>query len=541
MSFSGADKIKNLLSGKKVTIAIIALAITSRIIQLIFFYNIRVDGMYQVMAMQNFVHGHGISIGDVLPSGLSAVTYQPLVNWPPGYSLLLAPFYIIFGNNYIAAGITVDIIFAILLIFTCRNILKIVSTPLYLINLFTLFTGFFIYYFYFVASSDAIAISFFAIAINYTLLLLKKGKSSFKIKAGIIIPLFLCGLIKYLFIPVVFVVPLFLFLKGYSDKSKLLKRTGLLVLFTIGIGLAGLLVYQKLVSGSATYISEPARGFFPENLKSTYPFIPASFINPSSVGLLFPSNPTIESSSYRAFQVIHLLLLIAVVIYAGIQLVRNGFRKLSINSSFFYLAFFLSLAITLLLTLLSIRVAKEENIPGHWWTYIEDPRYYGLVNVLLHLSVFVLYQYKSSKKYSGYLFYFLLLLMLPEMFRGMVFDTKRVLLFNKESYSWQTEYRIQQYADAIIKKEQAGENVVVTGSSYYFNYRVSLFSHVPVMAQSGQVNDPALLHGSAKTLLLVILEEKDLGGYAAFLSSKEKKLAGYLNGFYFYTLHADPR
>jgi tRNA A37 N6-isopentenylltransferase MiaA len=126
----------------------------------------------------------------------------------------------------------------------------------------------------------------------------------------------------------------------------------------------------------------------------------------------------------------------------------------------------------------------------------------------------------------------------------MVFDIKRFILFHKETYSWQTELRLQQYADAIIQKEEAGAGkkpVVVTGSMYYLNYRVSLFSHVPVMSQSAVINDLSQLKTREPVSLLVILPEKDLAGYAPFLANKEKKLAGYLNGFYFYTLHADPR
>ncbi|MEK6529215.1 MAG: hypothetical protein AABZ36_10090 [Nitrospirota bacterium] len=111
------NRIKVILSDKHTSIVIIALAIVARVIQLIFFYNIRVDGMYQVMAMQNFVDGHGISIGKVMPADLSTVIYEPLTNWPPGYSLLLSPFYVLFNNNYIAACIAIEILAAVVLIF----------------------------------------------------------------------------------------------------------------------------------------------------------------------------------------------------------------------------------------------------------------------------------------------------------------------------------------------------------------------------------------------------------------------------------------
>ncbi|HWR32103.1 MAG TPA: hypothetical protein VN451_01145, partial [Chitinophagaceae bacterium] len=157
--------IKKLLSQKQISVLIILLVIVARIIQLTFFYNMNVDGMYQVLAMQNFVDGHGISISHVQPADLSTIVYQPLINWPPGYSLLLSPFYVLFNHNAIAAGLIFEILAATMLIFTCRKILQLFETPLYLINLFTLLTGFFIYPFYFICSSDSGTITIFAVAI----------------------------------------------------------------------------------------------------------------------------------------------------------------------------------------------------------------------------------------------------------------------------------------------------------------------------------------------------------------------------------------
>ena len=69
-----------------------------------------------MLATQNLVYGHGISTAHVFSSDLSQIIYEPLIKWPPGYSLLLAPFYILFNHNYIAAGLALDILAAIALI-----------------------------------------------------------------------------------------------------------------------------------------------------------------------------------------------------------------------------------------------------------------------------------------------------------------------------------------------------------------------------------------------------------------------------------------
>jgi len=538
------NRIKIILSDRNTGIAIIAMAIVARVIQLIFFYNVRVDGMYQVMAMQNFVGGHGISIGNVIPQDLSTVIYEPLTRWPPGYSLLLAPFYLLFNHNYIAAGIALDIMAAVVLIFACRKILKTLTTPVYLVNLFTLLTGFFIYYFYFINSSDAVAICFFLLAISTTLSLLKKERSSPGTVVLISICLFLCGLIKYLFIPVVFVVPAFLFLKGMADKNRSIKIAGALIFILLLVLLGGVLGWQKINNDSVGYISESARGFYPENLIGAHPAIPASFVNPGTISLAFPAGSPAMTIIFRFMQCLHVLLFLVAAVYVLKRIGTHGLKKMAATDSFFYLGFFLSAGITLVLVILSLTVGKEENIPGSWWTYVEEPRYYGLIHVLVQLGVFVLFQYyrANGSKRLRYLMIILLLLLLPETFRGVLFTTRRVINAKNEEYSWHVEKDIQLYGRSIIQREkQSGENVVVTGSSYYIYYRVGMYNRVPALREAESINDLSALKTNKPTLLLVLLNEEEDDRYQQFRLAKETQFAGEMQGVYFYTVHVKPR
>ena len=135
------NKLKRFLSDKRTDRLVLILSIISRTIQVIFFYNIRVDRSFQLMAMQNLINGHGITISKVVPSNLADTIYEPLIKWPPGYSLLISPFYLLFNKNYILCTLAIDIVFAILLIVICRKILKELETPGYLSAVFTLLAG----------------------------------------------------------------------------------------------------------------------------------------------------------------------------------------------------------------------------------------------------------------------------------------------------------------------------------------------------------------------------------------------------------------
>ncbi len=87
----------------------------------------------------------------------------------------------------------------------------------------------------------------------------------------------------------------FLIVKGWVDNNKLLKKTGILSFSIIAAALTTITLYQKNISGTAAYITEPTRGFFPENIFSLFPLIPASFINPDTVSQLMNQQSDINT------------------------------------------------------------------------------------------------------------------------------------------------------------------------------------------------------------------------------------------------------
>ena len=57
--------IKNTLGSKKLSLFFILAAFAGRIIQLVFFYNIRSDASYQLVATDNLVNGFGLTVDKV--------------------------------------------------------------------------------------------------------------------------------------------------------------------------------------------------------------------------------------------------------------------------------------------------------------------------------------------------------------------------------------------------------------------------------------------------------------------------------------------
>lgn len=537
------SQIKRFLSGKTATIAIITLVITVRIIQLVFIFNLRSDRCQQVLATQNLVSGNGVSLSKVYGNDLSQSVHVPLTKWPPGYTLILAPIFSLSGNDYIIACMVLDILFAVILIFTARRIMIQLNVQKHRINLFTLLTGCFLYPFYLKPSSDAIAITLFLVAISFSLSLVNGKRTSAVLIGGIIVSLLLCGLLKYSYQPLIFIIPAMFIIAGRINKTRRLIKTGILVLSVLGISILSLLLYQKSVSGSAVYITQPVRGFFPGNLLSAYPFIPAAILTPETTGSYLSQGSIPGTPMYIAFQCIHVFAVLMLAAGLWIFFRKNKIREIDGRKVFLFLTIGISAIICGLLALLSVNVEKEDF---GTWTYVQEARYYGLVAVLLQICFFV--YWRSDKvanlkllKYAGVL---LVILLSAEAIRGIVFAGNRIRNFKKEEYVWQAELRMQEYFDVIAKQSSqkySTSTIVMTGTSDYINNRLSLYSDVPQLDEISLINDPGSLHTSKSIVLLVALRKDSMLGFEPFLQSPLKEFAGEFAGFYFYTMYVQPR
>jgi len=534
--------LNQLLSHRKASVFVVLLAVAARIIQLIFYLDSFFDTTFQVIATQNLVNGHGISTALVRPDNLSEVIYQPLNNWPPGYSLLLSPFYMATGYQYLPACFLLDVLAATAIIFITRKILMLLDVSLAVINIFTLLTGFFIYYFYYKSPADGASIAFFLAAVYFTLSVIKSNNKWLGKSVITGFCLILCAGLKYLFFPVAFTIPVFLLLYGYKSGSTVAVNAAVLSFCIAAAGVAFIYLCQKNISGTGAYINASGRGFFPGHLLKLHPYIPAAFISTNTLNKL-PEN--FAASILDCLRIVHIMVYPVIIFIAARILFKPGKRNISLPAAFLLLALSISLAISLVLVILSLLVDKEEISPGQWWTYVEDARYYGVADILLHLSVFLLFshyrhKWKGISRTVLFIFPFLLL---PEATRGYAFTAKRVINLGKEKYYWQQELGFQRYAAGIIQAKQDSLKVTVTvvsGSLYYANYRTSLHQQAPVLEDVASLNNPASLRSKEPVLLLAIIREDRREAFKPFISFHRTELAGQYNGFYFYSLYVTP-
>lgn len=533
------EKLKAVLSLKSISTAIVLLAIFCRIIQLLFFYNLGEDLAYQVLASQNLADGNGISLAKALPGDLSVTTYEALIKWPPGYSLFMYPVYEIFQPHYIEASLIIEIVAAIILIFYTRKILFLLQLPVYLVNVYTIASAFFIHVFYIFPSTDGIGISLIIIAL-YHVLLLQKSNRKFLFNAMIItICLIAASMLKYLFIPIVFIIPLFFLYQGLIEKNKLKKTFGIITFLILFFSVAGILLYQKSVSGSIAYVRTAGFGFFPEHILSSYPFIPASFIKPDTLPVL---TGIASEFVYVFLQILHAILVICFALIFIRWLRSKKFKALDTKESFVFLFVCISLVGFITLLVLSLRIATDTISSGSW-TFLQDARYYGLTMVMAQMGVFLMVHFVRFQSLVRKIIpVFLFILLLMEMFRGIGFVSNRMIHFRNEEYRWQHDIRFQKFASEIIEKEKksTGLNQVVITGSEYLNNRMMLGNSIPRMYDDTLINNIGSLHSTKPVLLIVVIQDVGRERFASFLNNQEVKELGRFDGCSFYSFFVKP-
>jgi hypothetical protein len=254
------NTIEKLFSLKVISWLCILISVSARIIIQNRFFVLQGDRAYQVVASRNLIKGHGLTTLQVFSNDVSVSKFLPIIGWPPGYSFFISPFILLFKNDIQTSILALDACTLLLFIIFTRKIVQ-EFTPLWITNLYTLFTGFFFYDFTYFSTSDLTALVCYLIALYTTLQFIKKNKNS---NYGILIALllFVCAFLRYMYLPIVFVVPLYLIINGHVTKNKRIFYGALKCFVGLSIAVISLLLFLKFYTGAPTYIPSSYKGFF---------------------------------------------------------------------------------------------------------------------------------------------------------------------------------------------------------------------------------------------------------------------------------------
>ena len=164
------------------------------------------------------------------------------------------------------------------------------------------------------------------------------------------------------------------------------------------------------------------------NLKVIWPAIPTSLVNIDTIRILLPN---FYQFFYHGMQWVQLVILFFLTIAFFRIIRRGGHRAMSLYEDFLFICFLTSLFVIGVLCTLSLLVGNETMPDGSLWTYVQEPRYYGIITILTQLLVFsqISIVSKKMKKYSRSITIVFFILISLEILRGAVFITNRIIKF----------------------------------------------------------------------------------------------------------------
>lgn len=520
----------------------ILVALAYRIANVIYVSYLGRDKIILMQQSKNLLQGKGLSIERYYTSNLEMPIYDFTPFWPPGYPIVLAPFLKIFGYDLYWATISVDIVSVAAFIFIVRKILFEIEFPLPAVNIITLITGCFEYAFiYESAPTDILSFVLFLTGLLFILRSVRENEPKYLNLVIASIFLFLPCTFRYSYPPLSIAVPIGLVFIGWYQKNSAFIKKGLVSLAVISLLIITFLISLKTKTGSAGYIVDTGRGFFPENFIHWTPFIVESFINKT-----FATSQLINRTGISVSQGLFVLKTLNAVFFIGLAFVsiylfsrRRVFKTTISFENFLLIGFFISAATCISLSYLTLTFRPQ---PG-WGNYQEEPRYFMFINLYLQIAfvgwIFLYSSWKKSLSKKIIISVFSLLLFI-EVTHNIYFQTKATL----SPHKYVSPYEEQDYVYFInLIKSSARENpgteiYVIADNDELFLLLTNYLGHKGIYDGFNLVK--ALPSVKRKTILILALYDNQIADYKSFITAQNAKFLTNINQVNFYRVDLLP-
>lgn len=530
-----------LLTTKTASVICIVIALTYRILNLIYFSYIGRDKIILMQQSKNLLHGNGLSIARYYTSNPEVPVYDFTPFWPPGYPVVLAPFLKFFNYDLYRATISLDILGVIAFIFILRRILFEIDFPLAAVNIMTLIAGCFEYAFIYESGpTDIVSFDLFLTGILFTLRCIKKKEIKYLALVTASVFLFLPCTFRYSYPPLSIAVPVAIISIGWYLKDKAFIKKGLVSLAIISLLMVAFFISLKATTGSAAYIVDTGRGFFPGNFLQWTPFIIESFMNKT-----FASSQLINKTGVSVSQSLLLLDALNIILLVGllisfIYLFKKGFFKKNTSfGNFLLTGFFISAATCASLSYLSLTFRHQ---PG-WGNYQGEPRYFMFINLYLQIAfigwVFLYSSWKKSLFQKIIIFVFSLVLFI-EVTHNIYFQAKTMTSPGK----FVSPYEEQDYIYFInLLRSSARDNpgaeiYVIADNDELFLLLTNYLGYKGVYDGFNLIK--TLPHVKRKAILILALYSNQLADYRPFITAQHARFLTEINQVSFYTVDLLP-
>lgn len=538
--------VKNLLGSRFVSIFCLLFAITNRIIFASLYSLIGVDTKLQLTYAENFLAGKGMGVAKYFTNDLNTPVFDTHQVFPPGFSFAIIPFLKLFGGNEYRAVLAFDIVVAILFVIAVRSLGKKAGLPPALNNVVTLIAGCSQYFFFMSwSSTDAVGVFLILLALGETVSIINR-KESIGLVRVIGAGLLFCSafFFRYMYLPIVLLLPFLILLSGILLNNKKLKIDGLRILATSVFFLILFFVFSISTSGNALYVTDVGRGFFFNQFAACYPFLPASFINIDFGAQLIQSVFGLEYS-----RVIFYLQMINPVIFMVLTFLlsryinrRKANLQFSNHSLFIMIGSLISIIIILLLAWLTLTY-KELSWGFYRWTYVQDPRYFAFIYVFLPFVLFVcLHHYSPSFRKPIIRFFVIIAFccLATEIIHGVYYNIKILLVHKDLAYIREADKGFRSFPAIIteLERQNPDREVLVCSPDQFYLHTASQMGYKAIFDYTNFLQTD--LRVSSKSLVVMPIQSRDVVIINGYIEKKKPHLAFTIAGTSFYTQEVDP-
>ena len=534
-------RLRQILSSNLASLICIGIAILLRIGFMRMFIQLGSDETGQMVMSRNFLLGKGFTINYSLISDLGQTLYLPPLYWPPGYSFFLSPFLFLTNEQFLMSSFLLDCVGALVFFWYLRKILLLAAFPVWLINLFLLFQGFFLPEYIFNSNSpDFIGLAALVAALYLGARVAGQTKFHFLHFFGFLFFISAVFFLRFQYWPVAILLTLAIIFYGRYQKNKQAVSSGifsLAVLVVYGISYFLYLQFHE----SKVYVGDSKTGFYPSNLQYLHPFLFSSFVTVKvwirHISGLFNTTPEQILQIGRWINIIGLIILS----FSFWQLVRKG--RLTVNNVQPIWLFSGVVAVASILVLVFFSILKDKDVgpPLQNWTFVFTSRYFAfpelLVQIIAWRWLFFNHHRSTFKKVLAFLF---VLVMLSEVSRNIYVVAKRYPnLFPSFSQIFPGRAPASDLVLLITQEKSKGREVVVTGFDKFPAF-------VAAMNDASGLFNPRVLNEtfpkSSKPLSLILVINKEQVDYlSGFLKNEGVNFVKESGGFYFYTYYVEPR
>ena len=532
----------SLLNTKAASIICILIAVSCRIVNIIFVSFIGRDKIILMQQSRNWLEGKGLSIAHYFIQNTETPVYDYTPFWPPGYPIMLAPFLKFFNYDVYWATTSLDLIFAITIIFLVRKIVIELSFPTAAVNIMTLIAGCFEYAFIFKSlPTDIPAFAIFLMGLLMFIRIIKNEKNHGLYLYVASIVLFLPCTFRYSYPPLSIAVPVSLIFLGWYLKKRTLLKKGLISFVIVSALTIIFFSLLKNVTGSAGYIVNTGRGFFPENFIYWTPFVTESFINRT-----FITSQLLNKTGIGVMQSFNILQILSTTFSIGILFVFIFlfFKKFFLKtanafSNFLLIGFFISIASCASLIYLSVTYKPQ---PG-WGNYLGEPRYFMFINLFLQMAfIGWVFLYPSWKKrfFQKALVFGASLVLFIEITHNIYFHAK--VLVNKEKYVAPDEEPDYVYfislMDSIEHSNPGADIFVVSDWDDFFPLMTNYLGHKGIYDGHNMLKSGFSVN--RKTILILALYDVEMADYQLFLTNRKAQFLNRVAHVNFYRVELLP-